>query len=107
VARRLGVPCLAGALCRVHREQSQTGLRVGARQANVDQAFRPGPEAVRGRVLLVDDVFSTGATVAACARVLKSRGSQRVWVITLARAVLRRDADRAVSAAPRGSGGPA
>jgi ComF family protein len=104
VARRLGVPCLARALCRAHQEQSQTGLQAGARRANVEQAFRPGSAAVRGRVLLVDDVFSTGATAAACARALRSCGAQQVRVLTLARAVLRRDSDRVVPASRERSG---
>ena len=44
--------------------------------------------AVRGRViLLVDDVFTTGATADACARVLKQAGASTVYLLTLARAV--------------------
>ena len=46
------------------------------------------PEAVAGRrILLVDDVMTTGATVEACARILRSAGAERVDVLTLARAV--------------------
>jgi predicted amidophosphoribosyltransferase len=42
---------------------------------------------VRGRrILLVDDVLTTGATVDACARVLKQSGAEQVWVLTLTRA---------------------
>lgn len=69
----------------------QTGLSASARARNVAGAF-----AVRARhrarldgtsVLLVDDVFTTGSTVAACARVLRRAGAKRVDVLTFARVV--------------------
>ena len=44
------------------------------------------PERVKGRtVILVDDVMTTGTTVAECARVLKKAGAERVWAATVAR----------------------
>ena len=66
----------------------QAGLRGAERRKNVKGAFAvPDPERVRGlRVLLVDDVLTTGATVDACARALKDAGAKGVWVLTLARA---------------------
>lgn len=62
-----------------------------ARRRNVLNAFRVPPEKesqVRGRnVLLIDDVFTTGATLNACARALKRAGAARVDALTLARVV--------------------
>ena len=50
------------------------------------------PEAFAGQTLvLVDDVFTTGATVSACTRLLKRKGAARVYVLTLCRVV--READ--------------
>jgi predicted amidophosphoribosyltransferase len=60
-----------------------------ARRRNVEGAFaarRGGPVAGK-RLVLVDDVFTTGATVTECARVLRRAGAARVDVLTLARTV--------------------
>ncbi|MBI2818934.1 MAG: ComF family protein [Acidobacteria bacterium] len=66
----------------------QAGLRAAERRKNVKGAFAvPHPERVRGRrILLVDDVLTTGATADACARALMAAGAKGVWVLTLARA---------------------
>jgi len=89
VARALGVPLAPRAIRRVRQEASQAGLGAAARRRNVLTAFEPDTGTVSGRALLIDDVFSTGATADACARALLARGAQGVAVLTLARAVLR------------------
>jgi ComF family protein len=70
---------------------SQTGLRAKERRTNVRHAFDVHPkwrEAAAGaRVVLVDDVLTTGATVEACARALERIGVGQVDVLTLARVV--------------------
>jgi predicted amidophosphoribosyltransferase len=102
LAARLGVPCVAGGLRRVHQELAQAKLDAGARRANVRGAFAPGHTRVRGRVLVVDDVFSTGATAGACAGALRDGGASQVFVLTLARAVLQASrADRQPAASER------
>jgi ComF family protein len=83
----------SGALERRRPTDSQTGLTDHQRQQNVRGAFRvTSPEQIaRQDVLLVDDVFTTGATVSECARVLRRAGADRVFVATIAR-VLKSEA---------------
>ena len=76
-------------LQRVKATPSQGRLSRTSRERNVASAFRVHPSAteeLRGRrVLLVDDVFTTGATVSACSRALKRAGADGVDVLVLAR----------------------
>lgn len=67
---------------------SQTGLGREKRKANVRRAFAVNsPEKVKGkRVLLIDDVFTTGATCGECAKVLEKAGAAAVSILTLAHA---------------------
>ena len=77
----------AGVLNRKRATESQTGLSDHQRQQNVRGAFVvTSPEEIAGKdVLLVDDVFTTGATVTECTRVLRRAGADRVFVATVAR----------------------
>jgi ComF family protein len=77
------------ALMRKRRTDSQVGMTREQRRANLRGAFVvTNKEAVNGRrVLLIDDVFTTGATVAECSRVLLSAGASEVLVATTARTV--------------------
>lgn len=88
VARELGAPMEARALRRVRHTPQQARLDRGARLSNVEGAFcARWPERVRGRrVLLVDDVSTTGATLAACAEALREAGAAHVAAIVVARA---------------------
>jgi ComF family protein len=73
---------------RVHTERHRAGMDARARRESVAEAFAiRHPKLVAGqRVLLVDDVFTTGATVSACAAALKDAGAEEVLVLTIARA---------------------
>jgi ComF family protein len=65
----------------------QVGLRAQERRANVRDAFRCVSDSLSGkRVLLVDDVFTTGATLESAGAALRGAGVFSVWAYTLARA---------------------
>ncbi|HAF17330.1 MAG: ComF family protein [Thermacetogeniaceae bacterium] len=92
IARILKIPLQEEALLRVRETPSQTSLSRQEREANMKNAFIPGKEALllKGkRVLLVDDVYTTGATVKECCQVLASAGVGEVYVIALAAGVVK------------------
>jgi ComF family protein len=89
--RDTGIPADCFVLRRTRRTASQVGFSAAQRKRNVAGAFKISPSGaavIPGKsVLLIDDVITTGATVEACARVLKRAGASRVDVLALARAV--------------------
>lgn len=87
LARRFGVPLRHDWLQRVRATSAQTELDAGHRRRNVRGAFALRAGAVLpAHVAVLDDVMTTGATLAECARVLKRAGVVRVDVWALARA---------------------
>ena len=88
VARRLGLPVSGNVLGRSRHAAPQSGLSSAARRRNVAGLFEVADRRlIEGRrVLLVDDVLTTGATAQTAARALKRAGAAQVTVLTLARA---------------------
>lgn len=88
LARRTGWPFAPLLLRRTREGSPQAGLPLSLRAANVRGSFarprggKPPPE-----ILLLDDVYTTGATAAECARALKRGGAEHIVVLTVARAV--------------------
>jgi ComF family protein len=76
------------ALLRTRETRSQVGLSITERKINVTDAFKARHEIVGGkRVLLIDDVTTSSATLDACAAALRKDGADQVYCLTLARAL--------------------
>ncbi|MGH9821294.1 MAG: double zinc ribbon domain-containing protein [Pyrinomonadaceae bacterium] len=89
---RTGMSILTDVLSRkIHTPMHRVAMDDKARQLTVNKAFEviDNTRLLNAHVLLVDDVFTSGATVSGCAKVLKKNGASRVDVFTLARAVFR------------------
>ena len=90
LSARTGLRLRTGLLERVRETRTQTALTPEARHANVAGAFRAGhPDGMD--LVLIDDVFTTGATLAAAAAALVGAGARRVEAVTFARAVVELD----------------
>jgi len=90
ISRASGVAVAHAALRRVKATQQQVGLSRTERSSNVQGAFRADPanaEVAGRRLVLVDDVLTSGATVDACARALLRAGAANVDVLVFARVV--------------------
>ena len=87
VSKHFSIPLIYDNLIRLRSTRPQVELSVHERRSNVKDAFglvRPR-EVQEKRILLIDDVFTTGATMNECAKVLKEAGAASVSVLTLAR----------------------
>ena len=89
LAQSCAIACLPAGLLRTRHTQPQKGLSRNARYKNVSGVFAANPRHAKNiagkRVLLIDDVFTSGATLDACARALRGAGATQVHVLTLAR----------------------
>jgi ComF family protein len=75
-------------LRRVRETRSQVGLSAAERKENISGAFWANPTLASGKsLLLMDDVTTTGATLAACAEALQEAGARTVYALALAKAL--------------------
>ena len=87
LGRHLRMPVLSSALVRIRETNSQVGLSPAEREHNVAGAFAADPLRLQDQaVLLIDDVYTTGATLAACAHAVRHAGAAAVYGLTVARA---------------------
>lgn len=89
LAKLTGLPTDCSSLKRVETTKTQTSLTRSERSANVAGAFalRKGADFSKARIVLIDDVLTTGATSNACARVLRQGKAEEIRVWTVARGV--------------------
>ena len=85
LARRLRVRCDTTLLAKTRDSSAQSRLARNERAANVHDAFRASPRAASRRILLVDDVITTGETIRACARALTDAGAKRIAAAVVAK----------------------
>jgi ComF family protein len=87
LAPLLDLPVARRAVVRWRDTPSQVGMGPQARQHNVQGAFEADAKLVAGRqVLLIDDLFTTGATLSACSQALQRAGAVGVYALTVGRA---------------------
>ncbi|HWC97249.1 MAG TPA: ComF family protein [Candidatus Sulfopaludibacter sp.] len=90
ISRRSGIPAQR-TLKRVRSTATQAGLSNTGRRKNMTAAFECRRDLTGKRILLIDDVMTTGSTAAACALALKRGGARRVALLTIARVDRRMD----------------
>lgn len=84
LGRRLGIPVLPHALRRRQKTTAQKYLGAGERSHNLEAVFTPGRQPVAGlTVILVDDIYTTGATAENCTEVLLQAGARAVYLVNV------------------------
>jgi ComF family protein len=84
LAREVGVAFQPTLIWRTRETRSQVGLTAEERQLNVAHAFAAHPTLLADQsILLIDDVYTTGATLHACAEALRAVGARQVYALTV------------------------
>jgi ComF family protein len=86
VSKKTGTPLNIDTLLKIRETPPQVGLSASERHKNLAGAFGVKGDLKGKRILLVDDVVTTGATAAACSKALLKAGAQEVVVLAIARA---------------------
>jgi ComF family protein len=86
ISKYKGIPLLTGALVKTKETLPQVGLLKKERKANVRGAFAARGNLKGKKIILLDDVMTTGATVNECSKMLMKAGAEDVLVLTVARA---------------------
>ena len=95
LAYQMGWMYEPSALWKTRETRSQVGLTASQRSENVHDAYQAEAKIVRQRkILLMDDVATTGSTIVACTDALLSAGTKEVYVLTIARALAHHSLDR-------------
>jgi ComF family protein len=89
LSKRMGIPYEERTLAKINDTPVQIALKKRERRKNLKGAFQiKGKETIKGKsIVLVDDVYTTGATVNECSRTLLAAGAKQVTVLTVARAL--------------------
>jgi ComF family protein len=92
LAQAAGIPFHDKVLQRVRETRTQVGLNAQERQDNVADAFLADSSLAKGQqIVIVDDVYTTGATLRECASALLDAGAVKVWALTVAKAAHNKD----------------
>jgi len=86
-SKNLKTPIFNNVLIKIKQTPAQVQLKKEQREKNIKGVFAcQKPELVKNRkILLIDDIFTTGSTMEECARVLKTAGAKQVWGVVVAR----------------------
>lgn len=87
LSKHFGIPYHNDIIISVTDKPSQTKLSPHKRKANVRDAFRVRGDVENKKILLVDDILTTGATAYACAESLRQKGTKDITVITISKAL--------------------
>lgn len=87
ISRETNIPVRTGLLMKIKKTPTQVGLRGRERRANLKRAFGVSEKLSGEKILLIDDVMTTGATARQCAKTLLKAGASKVSIATIARSV--------------------